>query len=226
MDLIELEREIGYSFSDISLLEHALVHKSMVGSESLKSNERLEFLGDAVLQLAISSYLFEKYSKMPEGKMAKLRASVVCQSTLAKLAKDIRLGEVIRLGKGEMLSDGMEKPSILSDAFEAVLGAVYMDGGYLKAQSIILKMFEPVVELYKDGLHDEDYKTRLQEILQKNGNVEIKYVITSQTGQPHDMNFCVNVSCNGKIIGSGEGKSKKNAEQDAAKSAIESLKRS
>lgn len=223
MDIHNLERELGYSFNDISLLEHALVHKSTVGNERLNSNERLEFLGDAVLQLSISSYLFTKYEKMPEGKMAKLRASLVCQSTLAKMAKQLNLGEIIKLGKGEILSDGMEKPSILSDAFEAVLGAIFIDGGFNKASAVILNMFEPFVELYSNGMYDGDYKTRLQEVLQKHGNVIIKYAVINQSGMPHDMNFSVEVSCDGKVIGNGTGKSKKSAEQAAAKCAIDKL---
>ncbi|MBQ9625481.1 MAG: ribonuclease III [Clostridia bacterium] len=223
MDIHNLERELGYSFNDISLLEHALVHKSTVGNERLNSNERLEFLGDAVLQLSISSHLFKKYEKMPEGNMAKLRASLVCQSTLAKMAKQLNLGEILKLGKGEILSDGMEKPSILSDAVEAVLGAIFIDGGFDKACEVVLNLFKPFVELYLNGMYDGDYKTKLQEILQKNGNVLIKYTITGQSGMPHDMDFAVDVSCNGKVIGSGTGKSKKSAEQSAAKCAIDSI---
>lgn len=225
MKISDLEKELNYTFKDVSLIEHALVHKSASGNESFKSNERLEFLGDAVLQLAISSHLFNRYDKMSEGKMAKLRASLVCQTTLAKLAGELKLGECIKLGKGELLSDGMQKPSILSDAFEAVLGAIYIDGGYDAAQEAILKMFEPIVELHLDGMMDGDYKTKLQEILQQHGNVNIKYVVVEQSGLPHDMNFDIDVTCNDEVIGSGSGKSKKSAEQAAAKCAIEKLER-
>ncbi len=225
MNISDLQKEFNYKFRDISLLEHALVHKSAAGSESFKSNERLEFLGDAVLQLAVSTHLFSKYDKMPEGKMAKLRASLVCQTTLAKMATDLRLGECIKLGKGEMLSEGMQKPSILSDALEAVLGAIYMDGGYEMAQNAVLRLFKPIVDLHLGGMLDGDYKTKLQEILQKHGNVNIKYIVVNQSGLPHDMNFVVDVMCNEKVIGNGSGKSKKSAEQAAAKCAIEILER-
>lgn len=223
MNISELENKLGYTFTDKSVLEHALVHKSAAGNDSFQSNERLEFLGDAVLQLSISAHLFKKFNKMPEGKMAKLRASLVCQTTLAKLAGELDLGRCIKLGKGELLSDGMQKPSILSDAFEAVLGAVYMDGGYQEAEKVVLRMFAPIVNLHLDGMLDGDYKTKLQEILQKHGNVTIKYIVIEQSGLPHDMNFVVNVTCNDKIIGNGSGKSKKSAEQNAAKDAIENL---
>jgi len=225
MNISSLERKLNYSFKDIAILEHALVHKSAAGSDSLSSNERLEFLGDAVLQLAVSSYLFNKYDRMPEGKMAKLRASLVCQTTLAKLAGELDLGVCIKLGKGELLSEGRQKPSILSDAFEAVLGAIYIDGGYEEAEKAILRMFENIVELHLDGMMDGDYKTKLQEILQKHGNVNIKYDVVEQSGLPHDMNFVIEVKCNNEVIGIGSGKSKKSAEQEAARNGIENLKR-
>lgn len=223
MNTCELQSAFGYTFNDKSILEHALTHKSATGNEGSKSNERLEFLGDAVLQLAISTYLFNKYEKMPEGKMAKLRASLVCQPTLADLASQLNLANYIKLGKGEMLSNGNHKPSILSDAFEAVLGAMYIDGGYAKAQEAILKIFVPVVPLYLDGIVDYDHKTKLQEILQKDGNVKIKYKVVKESGMPHDMSFVVDVTCNDKVIGTGMGKSKKSAEQDAAKCAIDKM---
>ena len=223
MNISDIEKELNYKFNDISYLEHALVHKSASGTQSLNSNERMEFLGDAVLQLAISTYLYNTYPKMPEGKMAKLRASLVCQTTLANFAHDIDLGKYIKLGKGELLSEGMQKPSILSDAFEAILGAIYVDGSYDEVEKVILNMFAPIVELHIGGTLDGDYKTKLQEILQKHGNVQIKYTVVEQSGLPHDMNFVVNVTCNDVVIGNGSGKSKKNAEQAAAKQAIERI---
>lgn len=225
MDISLLQENFGYDFKDASILEHALIHKSATGCDPLNSNERLEFLGDAVLQLAISAYLFNAYTNIPEGKMAKLRASLVCQTTLAELATQVNLGRYIRLGKGEILSKGQHKPSILSDAFEAVLGAIYIDGGYIGAQESVLKMFVPIVDEHMKGLAESDHKTRLQEMLQKDGNIKIQYKVVEQKGMPHDMSFVVDVLCNDDVIGSGRGKSKKIAEQDAAKCAIDKMEK-
>ncbi len=220
MKFEELEQGFYYVFKETDLLKHALSHKSSCGYEHLKSNERLEFLGDSVLQLSVSTYLYKNFPKMPEGKMAKLRAALVCQGTLAKIAEEIKLGDYIKLGKGEKLSCGAKKPSILSDAFEAVLGAIYMDSDFNKAQTCVLKIFEPVIHKFMEEEIDRDYKTKLQEYLQQDGNISIKYVTTDQQGMPHDMDFFVDVLCDAKVIGSGKGKSKKTAEQDAAKNAL------
>lgn len=218
-----LQDKLQYHFTDPKLLEHALIHKSLCIHDHNKSNERMEFLGDAVLQLSVSTYLYEEYPDLPEGKMAKFRASLVCQTTLAEIARALELGEHIQLGKGEKLSQGSSKPSILSDALEAVFGAVYLDGGFTKASEVILTLFLPFFALHETGLMDTDYKTKLQEVLQKDGNVKIQYIITKQSGLPHDMNFYVDVFCDGEVIGSGQGKSKKNAEQSAAQAALAKL---
>lgn len=220
----ELQKALRYTFLDKSLLNHALKHKSVVGKNHNESNERMEFLGDAVLQLAISTYLYQQYPLMPEGKLAKLRASLVCQATLAEIAKDLNIGDALCLGKGEKVSKGDEKPSILSDAMEAVLAAIYLDSDYDTVYQVILRIFVPVLMEQGVELMDTDHKTKLQELLQKDGNVKIEYVVTKESGLPHDMCFSVDVQLDGKTIGTGKGKSKKNAEQSAAKDALSKIK--
>lgn len=219
----ELEKAINYKFKNIEYLKHALTHKSACVNHHLQCNERLEFLGDAVLELSISTYLYNNFPKMIEGKMAKLRAALVCQTTLASIAEEIKLGEYLALGKGEMLSYGNKKPSILSDAVEAIFGAVYLDSGYEYAYNCIIGLFKPIMSSFVNGEMDSDYKTKLQEVLQKDGTVKIKYVTVKQEGQPHDMKFYVDVFCDDVKIGEGIGKSKKIAEQSAAKQALESI---
>lgn len=215
-----LQKDLHYTFLDKSLLTHALTHKSVVGKNHNESNERMEFLGDTVLQLSISTYLYQQYPQMPEGKLAKLRASLVCQGTLADIAQSLDLGDAISLGKGEKISKGNEKPSILSDAMEAVLGAIYLDSDFDTVYQVILQIFVPILMKQSVELMDTDHKTKLQEILQQDGNVKIEYVVIKEEGLPHDMCFTVEVHLDGEKIGAGKGKSKKRAEQAAAKDAL------
>lgn len=211
-----LEKNIGYTFKDKELLKTAVTHSSYANENrgGLNYNERLEFLGDAVLQLITSEKLFCENPTMPEGKMSKVRAALVCEDALAGYSTEINIGEYMLLGKGEEMSGGRHRPSILADAFEAVTGAIFLDGGMENAKKFVLR--------FLDAAHRslQDYKTLLQEIIQKNPGERLSYVVTGETGPDHDKSFTVEVHLNSNIIGKGTGKSKKQAEQAAAKEAL------
>ncbi len=219
----KLEKIIGYEFKDKELLFRALSHTSYANeSRSAKgSYERLEFLGDSVLSLIVAEYIFKNYKKYPEGELTKLRASLVCEKALASFAREIGLGEFIMLGKGELHNKGNERPSILSDVFEAVLAAMYLDGGYEVAKNHVLKFVENELENRSNGDALSDYKTQLQEIIQRNPEEEITYVVTDESGPDHDKSFTVEVRLNSNVIGTGVAHSKKQAEQAAARQALE-----
>ena len=224
-NLDALEVRIEYKFKDPKLLEMALMHRSYVNDArnngiTLESNERLEFLGDAVLEIIVSEYLYTKYSNVPEGQLTKMRSNGVCESTLARLAKKINLGNYIYLAKGENLGGGRNKPSILADVFEAVVGAIYLDGGFSNAKKFVEEF---MINRTDFSLSINDDKTKLQEVLQKKGNKKIQYLIVKEKGPAHDKEFVIQVSCDGKVIGMGKGKSKKVAEQNAAREALVSL---
>ncbi len=212
----KLESNIKYKFHDMSLLKTAVTHSSYANENrgGIKYNERLEFLGDAVLQLVTSDKLFRENPTMPEGKMSKTRAALVCEDALAGYAGEIELGEFMLLGKGEEMSGGRHRPSILADAFEALIGAIYLDGGMKEAKKFILR--------FVDAAHMSlrDFKTLLQEIIRKNPGERLSYVVTGESGPDHDKSFVVEVHLNSNIIGRGTGKSKKQAEQAAAKEAL------
>lgn len=215
----ELETIIGYKFNKPKLLKEALTHSSYTNGRHLQSNERLEFLGDSVLSVVVSEYIFENCD-LPEGRLTKIRASVVCESALFTFAQKIRLGDFIMLGKGEENTGGRTRRSILADAFEALIAAIYLDGGIEKAREFILP-FIPNLELLKSGkLLIGDYKTILQEIIQQNPEEKIVYQIASESGLAHNKVFVSNVLLNEQVIGTGEGSSKKEAEQAAAREAI------
>lgn len=219
-DISGLEHSIGYTFKERRYLKRALTHSSFSGGKNNGSNERLEFLGDAVLQLTVSRYLFTSMTTVPEGGLTKLRASIVCENSLYNFAKKIDLGKYIYLGKGEEMTGGRERRSILADAFEAVIAAVYLDGGFDAAQEMIMR-FVPDIEDIKSGkVRLGDYKTILQEIIQQNPEEKISYEVTENEDANHHRDFYANVLLNGQIIGSGAGQSKKEAEQAAAKEAI------
>ena len=211
-----LEKNIGYTFRDKELLKTAVTHSSYANENrgGLNYNERLEFLGDAVLQLITSEKLFCENPTMPEGKMSKVRAALVCEDALAGYSTEINIGEYMLLGKGEEMSGGRHRPSILADAFEAVTGAIFLDGGMENAKKFVLR--------FLDAAHRslQDYKTLLQEIIQKNPGERLSYVVTGETGPDHDKSLTVEVHLNSNIIGKGTGKSKKQAEQAAAKEAL------
>ena len=219
-DFKELQTAIGYSFSNVSYLEQAMTHSSYSGGKNNGSNERLEFLGDSVLQLTVSQYLFTGMSTEPEGGMTKLRASIVCENSLYSFAKKIDLGRYILLGKGEEMTGGRDRRSILADAFEALIAAIYLDGGMERAREFIMR-FVPSIEALKSGkVKLGDYKTILQEIIQQNPEERISYEIEESDGADHHKLFRAAVLLNGQRIGRGSGHSKKEAEQAAAKEAI------
>ena len=218
--LTELEQKIGYQFKDKGLLKHAMSHSSYANERhmgKLKSNERLEFLGDAVLELVTSEYLFHTYPTMPEGDATKMRASIVCEQTLAFCAKAIPLGDYILLGRGEEISGGRTRASITSDACEALIGAIYLDGGFTSAKEFVLRFVMNDIEHKKLFF---DSKTILQEMVQENGIQPIEYVLTGESGPDHDKQFTVEVHINGVAAGEGTGHTKKAAEQAAAYQAI------
>lgn len=223
--LSEFQAVIGYTFKDIRYLETALTHSSFANEKHWpykKNNERLEFLGDAVLELVSSDFIFHEHSSDMEGDMTKLRASLVCERSLADSARQIGIGTVIRLGKGEFSTGGNERDSILSDAFEAVIGAIYLDGGIEHAAAFIRHFVLSDIE-HKKLFYDS--KTTLQEVIQERGENTILYELVSETGPDHAKVFEVNCRLAGEIIGSGKGKSKKAAEQNAAYEALLRLKK-
>lgn len=216
--MTEFEKTIGYKFKNPAYLEEALTHSSYVNGKN-SSNERLEFLGDSVLSVVVSKYLFESLDVL-EGKLTKIRSRLVCEDSLYEFAKRINLGANIKLGKGEENTGGRDRRSILADAFEALIAAIYLDGGLEATREFIMK-FIPSVEVLKSGkLVLGDYKTVLQEIIQQNPEERIEYEISGEQGAAHEKIFTANVLLNGQVIGTGNGKSKKEAEQAAAKEAI------
>ena len=221
--LAELEESIGYSFRNIALLQLALIHRSFAfendGGED-NDNERLEFLGDAVLDLAVGYGLFDNYRQMREGDLTKLRAMLVNESHLAAMAEKISLGQFIRLGKGEEASSGSGKPSILSSAYEAVVGAIFQDGGYEAARIFVGKHFQPVLEAQRAKMHLADAKSRLQELTQERYNEAPVYVLDQEEGPDHRKTFTVSVRFRGLVLASGQALSKKEAEQKSAAEAL------
>ncbi|MBE5957836.1 MAG: ribonuclease III [Lachnospiraceae bacterium] len=222
--LSELESKIGYKFNNIDYLKTAITHTSYANEnkrDGLEHNERMEFLGDAVLELVSSEILFKKYPDLPEGKLTRLRASLVCEPTLAMDAKEIDLGSFLLLGKGEDATGGRYRDSVTSDALEAVIGAIYLDGGLENAKSFIEKYVMNDIEnkqLFSDS------KTHLQEMIAGDGTEsELHYEIVGESGPDHNKSYIANVLINNKVMGTGEGKTKKAAEQKAAWEAIKSL---
>ena len=217
----ELENRIHYTIKNKKLLHEALSHSSYANEgKRTRSNERLEFLGDSVLSIIVAKHLFTHYTHLPEGELTKLRASLVCEKSLHEFACDFGLGEFLLLGKGEELTGGRERPSIIADAFEALLAAIYLDGGMEQARKFVLQFIpEHLNPKQAKGLND--YKTTLQEIIQQNKEEKIEYVPIEETGPDHDKTFVVEVHLNSNVIGTGRGKSKKQAEQFAAKEALE-----
>ncbi len=218
----ELEKRIGYTFKDKTLIYEALSHSSYANEKKKQrhSNERLEFLGDSVLSVVVSEYLFKNYPDFPEGELTKIRAALVCEKSLHQFALRIHLGDFLLLGKGEAHTGGRERPSILADAFEAVIAAIYLDGGLESARKHIMH-FIPKTLPANHSLLFGDYKTALQEVIQKNPEEKVEYVLVSESGPDHNKTFVVEVCMNSNIIGKGKGKTKKEAEQMAAKEALE-----
>ena len=222
----ELEARLGYSFRDIELLRHALTHSSWSnerGGCRLGSNERLEFLGDSVLGWLVAETLYRRFPNMPEGDMTRLRAELVCESSLAEASETIGLGRYLRLGRGEEQGGGRQRPSIIADAFEATLAAVYIDGGELPARAMVERfILSKLKTAASRGSHD--YKTALQEEVQHLGLAAPLYRMSGESGPDHNKVFSAQVLYAGKVAGEGSGRSKKEAEQAAAKSALEVLR--
>lgn len=218
----ELEQKLGISFHKPALLQRAVSHSSYANEMRIPegSNERLEFLGDAVLSIIVSEYIFKHFTHLPEGELTKLRASLVCEKSLCGFARELELGRYLLLGKGEMQNGGRERPSILADAFEAVLAAVYLDGGIEAATGLVLRFVTKELRRSSPDAF-KDYKTTLQEIIQQNPEERLEYLLTGESGPDHDKRFTVEVHLNSNIIGCGIGRSKKEAEQQAAKQALE-----
>lgn len=214
---------IGYEFSDESLFETAVTHSSYTRENNMPQsscNERLEFLGDAYLDIIISEELYRRLPEENEGVLTKFRALIVCGSSLAEVAREINLGSELKLGKGEEQAGGRDRESIIANAAEAVIAAIVMDGGYAKGRDFVLKHFEKRISDVIDGKIHSDYKTELQEYYQANGPVEISYELLDEEGPDHDKTFHVRVMVGGMEKGSGSGKSKKEAEQNAAREAL------
>ena len=216
-----LEQVIGYTFKNKTYLETALTHSSYANElkKSVQNNERQEFLGDAVLSIVVSDFLFRS-TRMSEGDLTKLRASLVCETSLCRFAKKIDPGHFLKLGEGEEQTGGAERPSILADAFEALIAAIYLDGGVEKAGEFVIPFVEQVMEEDGEGKSFQDYKTMLQEIVQQNPGEALAYVLVEESGPDHDKRFEVEVHLNSNVIGRGIGRSKKSAEQLAAKEAL------
>lgn len=219
-DINELQEKLGYKFNDEGLLLRALSHSSYVNENHSVggSNERLEFLGDSVLGFITAENFFKNYKNFPEGELTKLRAAMVCEKSLAGFAREIELGKYLMLGKGEMITGGRERPSIQADAFEAVIAAIYLDGGMDAARKFVLKYIDEAIKRHQSV---KDYKTILQEVVQRNPGEIVEYVLVGETGPDHDKRFEVEVHLNSNVIGRGIGKSKKRAEQEAAREALE-----
>ncbi len=219
--LTELQKKIHYTFRNDHLLVQALTHSSFSneGKKHGKNNERLEFLGDSVLSVIVARHLFLTYKDLPEGELTKLRASLVCEKALDGFAAQFGLGEYLLLGRGEELTGGRQRPSILADAFEALLAAIYLDGGYEAAQRFVLGFIPKELDVRHAG-QMSDYKTALQEIIQQNREERIEYVLVGEEGPDHAKVFTSEVLLNSNVIGKGSGSSKKQAEQNAAKEAL------
>ena len=219
----DLQQTLGYSFANTALLENALTHRSCANESRgrLNSNERLEFLGDSIRGMVVADYLYRTHPDLPEGELTRTRASLVCEESLVEVAKLWNLGAYLRLGRGEESGGGRTRPSIQADAVEAVLAAVYLDGGIGSARKIIQHF---ILSREAAVVHaGRDYKTALQELVQRESGQVLKYCLTGEEGPDHDKRFFVTVELNGKPVGSGQGHSKKLAEQMAAKAAFQKL---
>lgn len=221
--LKELQEIIGYSYKNEDYLIEALTHSSYANENKKKNkkyNERLEFLGDSVLGIIISNYLYKDQEDLPEGDLTKIRANIVCEESLKEAADTIKLGKYLFLGKGEEITGGRERTSIIADTFEALIGSIYLDGGLDAATTFVYKVMDTIIVDAVEGRIFRDYKTQLQEMLQSRTDEKISYDVVEEKGPDHDKKFVMEVRLGKKVLGSGEGKSKKEAEQKAAKKAI------
>ena len=224
MDLKQFQNNIGYEFKDISLLKTALTHTSYAYENNVESNEKLEFLGDSILEFLSSKYLFNNYQNLKEGEMTKVRATVVCEESLYKVAVKHNFSDFLNLGKSESSNQANLSKAILADSVEALIAAIYLDSNLENVEKFIIQNLKEAIEVASKNVGNKDYKTVLQEKLQIHGNVNIKYYIISESGPDHDKVFESKVECNGKLLGIGKGKNKKTSEMMAAKNALENLK--
>jgi len=221
MEYRKLEESIGYIFKDESLLKKALTHTSYAYENKIESNEKLEFLGDSILEFISSKYIFNNYPKLKEGEMTKVRATVVCENSLYKVAKKHNFSDFLFLGKSQKSGTNEVRPAILADSVEAVIAAIYFDSGLEEAEKFIVENLKEEIKNASNNVGMKDYKTVLQEKLQVHGAVEIKYNIIKEIGPDHDKSFVAEVLCDGQFLAQGEGKNKKSAEMDAARNALE-----
>lgn len=220
MDFTKLESSIGYTFNNKELLKRAFTHTSYAYDHHVESNEKLEFLGDSILEFLSSKYIYNSYPKLREGEMTKVRAEVVCEDSLYLVAQNHHFSDFLYLGKSEELSHGNTKPAILADSVEALIAAIYFDGGLLEAEKFIINNLKDAIEQSSKNVGMKDHKTVLQEKLQENGSVHISYEVIETIGPDHDKTFVVEVSCNGEKLAKGSGKTKKQAEMKAAERAL------
>lgn len=220
----EFEKNIGYTFSNKLLLKKALTHTSYANERHVESNEKLEYLGDSILEFLSSKYLYENYTKLSEGEMTKVRADIVCEESLHKIAQKHNFSDFLYVGKSEKASHGNTRPAIMADSVEALIAAIYFDSGIEEAEKFIIENLKERAAVASKNVGQKDYKTVLQEKLQKQGEVHIQYEIIKEEGPDHDKRFTAQVKCNGKALAVGNGKTKKNAEMEAAKKALENWK--
>ena len=223
MDLKDLEQKIGYKFKNKELLKTALTHTSYAYENNAESNEKLEFLGDSILEFISSKYLFNNYKNLKEGEMTKVRAAVVCEESLHKVALKHNFSDFLYLGKSESLNKANLSKAILADSIEAIIAAIYLDSGLNKVEEFIIKNLEEPIKIASNNVGTKDYKTVLQEKLQEHGNVHIKYYIIKESGPDHNKQFESKIECNGRVLGTGKGKTKKASEMMAAKKALENI---
>ena len=224
MNLEILENNIEYHFKNKELLKNALIHKSYAYENKIESNEKLEFLGDSILEFLSSKYIYETYSNLREGEMTKVRATVVCEESLYRVAKKHNFSDFLYVGKAQLHTGENKRPAILADSVEAVIAAIYIDGGLEEANKFIINNLKDEIEYATKHVGIKDYKTVLQEKLQENGDVKIEYEIIKEIGPDHNKKFEAQVKCDGTILARGEGKSKKDAHMQAAKKALENIK--
>lgn len=224
MNFEELEKNIGYTFQNKELLKNALTHTSYAFEKQIASNEKLEFLGDSILEFISSKYLYNNFPKLTEGEMTKVRASIVCEESLYKIAKKHNFSDFLFLGKSEIASHKEVRQAIMADSVEAVIAAIYFDGGLKNAERFIIENLKDEAVVASQNVGQKDYKTVLQEKLQVHGEVHIEYRIIKEEGPDHDKKFTALVSCDGKELAVGEGKSKKSAEMKAARIALEEMR--
>lgn len=224
MDLEDFEKNISYTFTNKELLKKALTHTSYANEHLVESNEKLEFLGDAILEFVTSKYLYGNYTNLTEGEMTKVRASVVCEQSLYKVAIKLNFSDFLYLGKSELSNNGKKRPAILADSVEAVIAAMYLDSGIEAVEKFIIDNLKEAIEIASKSVGMKDYKTVLQEKLQGHKDARIEYEIINELGPDHNKRFLAQVKFNGRVLAKGEGSSKKNAQMEAARIALEKNK--